>query len=208
MFFYSSFSHNFNSRVSPFSFNYKDDNNSRQYIIFKADFCAMLKFQWQPLFYSDINKIGIIVKRRFCSLILYSVKILTQGYHIFLLITKMIINYNYITLKKKEINKNRYWPVNPWGASVKSMMLPLGGEQVHPARRPGQSSVRAPSAQASNRGWLLASRKWRICSANYSLNPSCPLLLLQHVQLYICMLKAPLLQYIANLTSTVIHSVF
>ena len=39
----------------------------------------------------DIDKIGIIVKRRFYSFILRSAIILTQGYHLFLLITKMII---------------------------------------------------------------------------------------------------------------------
>ena len=44
------------------------------------------------LFLIDINKIGIIVKRRFFSFNTRSAIILTPGYHIFLLITKMIIS--------------------------------------------------------------------------------------------------------------------
>ena len=54
--------------------------------------CIPLKQGSQNCLFSiDINKISIIVKSRFYSFILRSVIILTQGYHIFLLIRKIII---------------------------------------------------------------------------------------------------------------------
>ena len=47
-----------------------------------AKLCFLIKF----------NKIGIIVKRRSCSFIIRSIIIFIEGYHIFLLIRKMISN--------------------------------------------------------------------------------------------------------------------
>ena len=76
------------------------------------------------LFLIDINQIGIIVKRRFCSFILLSVVILTQGYHIFLLITKMIINYNYLT-KKIQFNQGTLFEINNININIKRRMVQL-----------------------------------------------------------------------------------
>ena len=67
------------------------------------------------LFLFEINKISIIVKRRFCSFILRSVIILSQGYHIFLLITKMIINYKGFDKKNQiyiEFNQGSLFDIN------------------------------------------------------------------------------------------------
>ena len=53
-------SNNFYSRVSLFPFNFKDDNNSHQYI-FNVDFCGAQKFPWKPYFvlFDDTNSVSV-----------------------------------------------------------------------------------------------------------------------------------------------------